>query len=268
LGATLFHLLAGRPPFLGATMAEVVRKVIDEEPPRLRALVPALSADHERGVSQCLQKSPERRYPSAQSQQIGQHVAQACHVSGTAEPQCRVERDLHHRPRGVQGFTPLAKGLPGEQQGDQRHPQQRKPTRQPPVHASHDRALLQHAREIVCQRLAWEALARTALALGDRSRAEEACSAGLRIDAGHVRSTPADVMHASTAVTTSTLSRMPRAPWPWCPACPRPTPVGASPSGSGRMRRCCGARRRMRCLRGQRTIWRVQPPHSPPRRER
>src|SRR5262249_12376001 len=40
LGATLFHALTGRPPFLGATPLATLTLVLTEPPPSARALAP------------------------------------------------------------------------------------------------------------------------------------------------------------------------------------------------------------------------------------
>jgi len=65
LGATLYHLLADRPPFQGESGVEVLMKVIDEEPVPLRRLQPSVSPDIETIVMKCLEKEPSRRYDSA-----------------------------------------------------------------------------------------------------------------------------------------------------------------------------------------------------------
>ncbi len=64
LGAVLFHLLTGRPPFDGTTPLEVARKVLQEEPPRPSAIVPAIDQDLETICLKCLEKNPAARYSS------------------------------------------------------------------------------------------------------------------------------------------------------------------------------------------------------------
>lgn len=67
LGATLFDILSGRPPFVADSMVDVMLKVVSEEPPTLRSLVPSIPADLDTIVTKCLEKDPSRRYDSARA---------------------------------------------------------------------------------------------------------------------------------------------------------------------------------------------------------
>jgi WD40 repeat protein/tRNA A-37 threonylcarbamoyl transferase component Bud32 len=67
LGAVLYALLAGRPPFKAETILETVAQVLNDEPippSRTRCSVPR---DLEVVCLKCLRKEPERRYESAQA---------------------------------------------------------------------------------------------------------------------------------------------------------------------------------------------------------
>lgn len=61
LGALLFHLLTGRPPFLGDSLASIVTAHRSETPPRLRSLRPTLPSEVGELVHAMLAKDPLRR---------------------------------------------------------------------------------------------------------------------------------------------------------------------------------------------------------------
>lgn len=61
LGATLFHLVAGRPPFTAESPLEVVATAIREEPPLLGGLAPEVPAALEALVARMLRKTPGER---------------------------------------------------------------------------------------------------------------------------------------------------------------------------------------------------------------
>ncbi len=67
LGATLYELLAGRPPFNGANVLAVVRQLLYEEPPPLQKVRPDVPKDLEAIVMRCLEKEQGRRYESAKA---------------------------------------------------------------------------------------------------------------------------------------------------------------------------------------------------------
>ena len=67
LGAVLYDLLAGEPPFVGETALETMRLAVEREPKPLRALNPLVDRDLDTICRKCLEKDPVRRYPSMEA---------------------------------------------------------------------------------------------------------------------------------------------------------------------------------------------------------
>jgi predicted Ser/Thr protein kinase len=91
LGATLYELITGKPPFAGENPVAVAVKVVKEPPKPPRALNPAVSPELNDVVMRCLEKDPRDRYPNA------------------AELANDLFRVIRHEPIGKPHFATLAR---------------------------------------------------------------------------------------------------------------------------------------------------------------
>jgi serine/threonine protein kinase/Tfp pilus assembly protein PilF len=67
LGAVLYHMLAGQPPFVGITHYETVHLVLQAEPKNPRLLNQRIDQDLSTICLKCLEKDPGKRYSSAEA---------------------------------------------------------------------------------------------------------------------------------------------------------------------------------------------------------
>ncbi len=65
LGTILYEILAGRPPFVGASDLEILRQVAEADPTRLSKIRPGVSPDIAAICYKCLEKKPAARYATA-----------------------------------------------------------------------------------------------------------------------------------------------------------------------------------------------------------
>jgi len=62
LGATLYHILTGIPPFEGFSALDILRKAVSEEPANPRSINPGIPKDVETIIMKCMEKNPKNRY--------------------------------------------------------------------------------------------------------------------------------------------------------------------------------------------------------------
>jgi eukaryotic-like serine/threonine-protein kinase len=76
LGATLYDLVAGHPPFEGETGVDVLVRVVTEDPVPLAVRAPSVPRDVAVIAMKCLEKDPARRYDSARAlaEDIGRYL--------------------------------------------------------------------------------------------------------------------------------------------------------------------------------------------------
>ncbi len=67
MGAVLYEMVTGKPPFTGFTQFELMRRVINQEPVSPRQLNPKVHRDVETIILKCLEKDQRRRYVSAKA---------------------------------------------------------------------------------------------------------------------------------------------------------------------------------------------------------
>src|SRR5436305_3321834 len=65
IGAVLYQLLTGQPPFAGGATYETIKLLLDGEPKKPRLLNPKIDRDLSTICLKCLEKDPKRRYASA-----------------------------------------------------------------------------------------------------------------------------------------------------------------------------------------------------------
>jgi serine/threonine-protein kinase len=103
LGAILYELVTGGPPFIAATMPEIISQILSQRAPTVRAVVPTLNARADSVIERALEKDPSRRY-----QTVGDFA--------TAVAELGPERLRSHAERAVRvqsGSGASSENIPG-----------------------------------------------------------------------------------------------------------------------------------------------------------
>lgn len=113
LGAILYELLTGQPPFKGHTALETIRLVTEQEPKRPRSVLPDLDADLDTICMKCLEKDPDARYGSAQAlaEDLERWLRQETIRARPAGPGLRLRRWVKRNPVGTALIASLCVSL-------------------------------------------------------------------------------------------------------------------------------------------------------------
>src|SRR5258708_38100864 len=95
VGIVLFECLAGKPPFQGASVGEVVRQHMTVQPPELRGLGSSVPGVLDEVIQRLLRKDPRDRYQSAEAVIADLAVIAEAMQRGESEPSLVV--GLHDR---------------------------------------------------------------------------------------------------------------------------------------------------------------------------
>jgi TolB-like protein/tRNA A-37 threonylcarbamoyl transferase component Bud32 len=111
LGCTVFEMLAGEPPFTGATAHAVMAKRLSGVVPGIRAARPSVPEAMDRAVQRALAPAPADRFPTAGqfAQALAAAARQATHETGA--PTGTIAKAVARHRRRSLGFATLAFGF-------------------------------------------------------------------------------------------------------------------------------------------------------------
>jgi serine/threonine protein kinase/WD40 repeat protein len=171
LGVILFECLAGRTPFVAENSQSLLFRVVEDEAPLVRSVLPTVPRDLELICDKCLAKDPHQRYPSAAALAADlDRFAAGEPVS--VRPPGRLEKALrwtrrHPARAALYGLAALASSLTGLSAGALTLLHRAEQAR---AQADQARLRAEEAQAATQQALEGEAAARLALAVADAAR--------------------------------------------------------------------------------------------------
>lgn len=108
-GIVLYTLLAGRPPFEGASDLALMKAQLDEAPPRLRTLVDGLPLSVEAAVMRALEKDPSARFQTVRD--FGRAIDACLADRHSSMPAPAVDRHLDAPTATRTAINPALQGL-------------------------------------------------------------------------------------------------------------------------------------------------------------
>ena len=112
VGAVLYEMLAGRPPFQAATMADSADRILNHEPDALARFNYAVPADVDALVRKALAKDPAFRYQSARELYVDLHHARERVTRASTDGRMTMRPGMMMPPVGFGNTTPRPRPAP------------------------------------------------------------------------------------------------------------------------------------------------------------